>query len=158
MPIGKAPAELKGYLAPYPKDVQRAMTEGRVALAALVGPASELIYDATSAVCDGFSYTGGVRGIFVNLAAFKDHVTLVFGYGANLDDPDSRLSGGGKQVRHVRLRSAADLADPAIVALVRQSAEQAPRPEAAIEPSVVTKAYAGPKRRPSPAARRHRGG
>jgi hypothetical protein len=158
MTIGKAPAELNAYLAPYPKDVRRAMIEGRVALAALVGPASELIYDATNAVCDGFSYTGGVRGIFVNLAAFKDHLTLVFGYGAHLDDPDSRLSGGGKQVRHVRLRSAADLADPVIVALVRQSAEQAPRPEAAIEPSVITKAYAGPKRRPSPPARRQPGG
>ena len=133
------------------------MIEGRVALAALVGPASELIYDATSAVCDGFSYTGGVRGIFVNLAAYKDHVTLVFAYGVRLDDPDGRLSGGGRQVRHVRLRSAADLADPAIVALVRQAAEQAPRPEVATAPSVITKAYAGPKRRPGPPARRPRG-
>jgi hypothetical protein len=158
MTIGKAPAELNAYLAPYPKDVQRAMIEGRVALAALVGPASELIYDATNAVCDGFSYTGGVRGIFVNLAAFGDHVTLVFGHGAHLDDPDGRLSGGGTQVRHVRLRGAADLADPAIVALVRQSAERAPRPGAAMEPRVITKTYAGPKRRPSPPARRRRGG
>ena len=49
----------------------------------------------------------------------KAHVNLGFFRGATLADPDGRLEGTGKAFRHVKLRSVADVSDPAIVALIR---------------------------------------
>ena len=143
-----APSELVEFLAPYPESVREVMLEGRAALRSVIGAASELVYDATTAVCDGFSYTADVKGGFVNLAAYSDHATLVFGYGALLSDPEARLKGGGKQVRHMRLASAADILDPYVVGLIHEAEANAPKPSEPIEPRLVVKIYQGPKRRP----------
>ena len=125
------------------------MLEGRAYLLAQVEPVIELHYDATSAVCAGFAYTGDVKGLFVNLAAYADHVTLVFAHGVGLDDPEGRLNGSGSQVRHMRLAGMDSLRDPYVKALVAQASDRAPRPKDGVErSSIVNKVYAGPKRRP----------
>ena len=49
----------------------------------------------------------------------RNHVGLGFAYGRDLPDPKGRLEGTGKRMRHVKLRTAADAADPAIAALLR---------------------------------------
>ena len=46
-------------------------------------------YSAQSLVCD--------------IQKAKHHVSLGFGNGAALDDPDARLEGSGAQMRHVRI-------------------------------------------------------
>ncbi|MEP6754319.1 MAG: hypothetical protein ABJA67_02370 [Chthonomonadales bacterium] len=112
-------------------------------------PVVELHYDATVAVCAGFSYTGDLKGLFVNLAAYSDHVTLVFYWGAKLNDPEARLKGEGKQVRHLRLVDLDTLRDPYVVRLIQQASDNAPRPDGEIIERIVNKVYAGPKRRPS---------
>lgn len=48
----------------------------------------------------------------------KAHVNLGFFQGASLPDPEGRLDGTGKALRHVKLRAPADLADPALRALL----------------------------------------
>ncbi|MGV9011917.1 MAG: DUF1801 domain-containing protein [Flavobacteriales bacterium] len=47
------------------------------------------------------------------------HVTLGFNYGAELPDPTQLLEGTGKLFRHVKIRSARQLKDPALIALLR---------------------------------------
>jgi len=141
---------LEQFLQPYPDDVQRTMLEGNAILREMLQPVNEMVYDATSAVGAGFSYTGDLKGLFVNLAAYSKHVTLVFGRGKFLDDPLKRLKGEGSQVRHVRLASVEDLRDPYISGLIRQASEAAPRPVGPVIPTVVVKVYNGPKRRPRP--------
>ena len=126
------------------------MLSGRESLLKQLGPASELIYDATSAVCVGYSYTADVKGLFVNLAAYPKHVTLVFSYGAFLDDPAGVLKGEGKQVRHVRLSGIEHLEDPYLKALILLAEEQAKRPPVFIPARQIFKVYSGPKRRPNP--------
>jgi len=42
----------------------------------------------------------------------KEHVTFAFMRGAALSDPDQLLEGTGKGVRHVKLRSVADVKKP----------------------------------------------
>lgn len=49
----------------------------------------------------------------------KNHVNLGFNYGAELPDPEHLLKGTGKLFRHVKIRSADQLIDPALRALVR---------------------------------------
>lgn len=127
------------------------MRESRAVLKKRFKLAHELIYDATSAVCVGFAYTADTRGLFVNLAAYPKHVTLVFAWGIKLDDPEKLLSGAGKQVRHLRIAGAEDLKVPAVAALIRQAEAHAPRPIRPTKPTTIVKVYAGPKRRPAKA-------
>ncbi|MEO5585969.1 MAG: DUF1801 domain-containing protein [Flavobacteriales bacterium] len=47
------------------------------------------------------------------------HVTLGFNYGAELPDPSHLLEGTGKLFRHVKISSAEQFKDPALIALLR---------------------------------------
>src|SRR5688572_27556446 len=51
---------------------------------------------------------------FCWLAPASAHVVFGFYYGAELPDPDGLLAGTGRLMRHVKVRSAADLASPAL--------------------------------------------
>jgi hypothetical protein len=55
---------------------------------------------------------------FCWLAPAAKHLVFGFYYGAELPDPAGLLSGTGVRMRHVKVRSAADLAGPALRALV----------------------------------------
>jgi hypothetical protein len=145
------PVALVSFLAPYPRPVRELFLAGRSLLLDRLAPVVELHYDATSAVCAGFAYTGDLKGAFVNLAAYADHVTLVFAWGAKLSDAEHRLKGEGKQVRHMRLADLEALRDPYVLDLVRQASDAAPRPAGEVRHAIVVKVYEGPKRRPQPA-------
>jgi hypothetical protein len=144
------PAELVTFLRPYPADVRTLFLAGRALLFRRLRPIVELHYDATSAVGAGFAYTGDLKGLFVNLAAFSDHVTLVFAWGVKLKDPKKRLRGEGARVRHMRIEGIETLRDPYVLDLVDQSAAAAPRPEGKVRSGTVVKIYQGAKRRPKP--------
>jgi hypothetical protein len=148
----REPVELIEFLAPYPPEVQELALAARLRLLDLLGPISEIFYDAMSAVCSGFTFTGEVRDNFVNLAVYSDHVTLIFPHGAKLEDPLQRLKGTGTQVRHIRLVGLETLADPYVVDLIRKAEAMAPRPAEPVEPRTVVKVMKGPKRRPKPVA------
>src|ERR1700758_3161505 len=55
--------------------------------------------------------------------AGKEHVTFAFMRGAALSDPENLLEGTGKGVRHVKLRSVADVKKPGVKKLVVQAAK-----------------------------------
>ena len=144
------PVELISFLQPYPREVQELVLEGREFLIDLLSPVSEFHYDATSAVCAGFAYSSNVRDIFVNLAAYAKHVTLVFGYGATLHDLEGRLKGEGVQVRHIRLTKGMEtLRDPYVLGLIAQAVANAKRGQDPFVPERIIKIYEGKKRRPS---------
>jgi hypothetical protein len=143
--------ELVSFLAPYPPAVRDLFLAGRSLLLRRLRPVVELHYDATSAVGAGFAYTGDLKGLFVNLAAYSNHVTLVFMWGVKLKDREGRLRGEGKQVRHLRLAGLETLRDPYVLDLVDQASKNAPRPEGKVKNAIVVKVYKGPKRRPKPA-------
>lgn len=56
------------------------------------------------------------------LVPMPDHVRLGFERGVLLSDPAGLLRGTGTQVRHVELRTLADLRRPALAALLREAA------------------------------------
>ena len=144
--MGAEPAELIGFLAPYPLGVQELALEARSFLLKMLAPVSELHYDATSAVCAGFAYGSKTADVFVNLAVYPKHVTLVFGWGSSLSDPEKRLRGEGKRVRHLRLASIETLQDPYVLDLISQASNAAIR-KPDWQPERIIKIYNGPKRR-----------
>lgn len=64
-----------------------------------------------------------LNGPFSYIMDFSKHVNLGFPRGAELVDRFSFLEGTGKGMRHVKIRSTEDLADPAIAELVMVAVE-----------------------------------
>lgn len=55
---------------------------------------------------------------FCWLAPFTKHVVFGFYYGTELPDPEGLLEGTGNPMRHVKIRTSADLGNPALRSLV----------------------------------------
>src|SRR5262249_22340693 len=70
--------------------------------------AEEFLYSVYAQVIV-FKFPGQKRGAFCNIAAYSRHVNLVFFFGALLPDPHNLLKGTGKQMRHIRFDSPADV-------------------------------------------------
>ncbi len=86
----------------------------------------ELVPDAKEALHEGWKVVSYGRGTkFCAIAPHKGWVNLQFHAGAELEDPDARLGGTGKSMRHVRVSAPSDLEDAAIAALVRRAADRA---------------------------------
>lgn len=52
---------------------------------------------------------GNAATQFCGLFAYKNHVSLEFTNGAELEDPDNLLEGGGKHRRHLKMTVPADI-------------------------------------------------
>ena len=63
---------------------------------------------------------------FCYIAPFKKHLNLGFMYGAHLPDPDNLLEGVGADLRHIKIRSAADLEMPAVRRLIKEASNYLP--------------------------------
>lgn len=70
----------------------------------------------------GYRYRGAY---FCFVAPKRDVVLLGFEYGVELEDPDALLTGNGTQVRHVEIRSGADIDVRRLSRLIRQAANLA---------------------------------
>ncbi len=66
----------------------------------------------------GFGRAGEYKGLVFVVSAHREHVTLGLAGGAGLPDPAGLLEGTGKVHRHVKLRTADDLARPELRALL----------------------------------------
>jgi len=66
-----------------------------------------------------FDSNGTVCGFMTG----KEHVTFIFLRGAALPDPEGLLEGTGKSVRHVKVRTVADVKRPALKKLVVEAAK-----------------------------------
>ena len=64
---------------------------------------------------------------FCYIAPFKKHLNLGFFYGAHLPDPANLLEGKGRDLRHIQIRSAADLERPALRRLVEEASRYLPK-------------------------------
>ena len=59
---------------------------------------------------------------FCGVFAYAEHVSLEFGRGCDLDDAHGVLEGQGKFRRHIKLRTAADIATKHLADYIRQAA------------------------------------
>jgi hypothetical protein len=61
------------------------------------------------------------RGLVCYLSATKGYVTLGFFNGASLTDPEGRIEGTGKNMRHIKVRSLGDIRPEQYASWVREA-------------------------------------
>jgi hypothetical protein len=78
----------------------------------------------------GFTFIPGtIKGLIVAITLQKTYVNLMFSKGVELLPLDAAglLEGTGKLARHIKVRSAATLEQPAVRTLIEQAADRTPR-------------------------------
>ena len=149
-PVPPPRREYLEFLSAYEPEITALALAVRDLVLTEAPDAVELLYDAYNAVSAGYSFTGRPSDAFIHIAAYSQWVNLGFNRGADLDDPDGVLQGSGRQVRHIRIASTADLRKPVVRAFIKDAIRRAPRPDgkaAASGTSVVRAIYAN-RRRP----------
>jgi hypothetical protein len=84
---------------------------------------SEIIYE-TYCISNAFTFTGKQGQGFIHIATYAEHVNLGFDRGTELHDPNGKLKGTGKLIRHIRLNSIADVRDDSVIQLIAQAVSQ----------------------------------
>src|SRR5262249_26965952 len=97
-------------------------------LRALLPPSIEMVYDNYNFLVVGFSPTPRPSEAVMSLAIYARGMGACFLHGAKLPDPHGLLQGGGKQVRHVKIVTGAELTDPRVKELIDLAVARAPVP------------------------------
>lgn len=69
----------------------------------------------------GYGATTGYKGLKFTVAPFTGYVRLGIAGGASLPDPANLMQGTGKVHRHIKVKSPEQLADPALLDLLRSA-------------------------------------
>jgi hypothetical protein len=125
--MAKSPtAQLNGFLAKFTPEVARSAKDALARMRTRWPGAIELVYDNYNALAIGFAPTERASDAVFSIAVFPRWVTLCFlQNGPQLPDPKGLLKGSGKQVRHIRLLSTADIDGPDVGTLMKQGLELA---------------------------------
>jgi hypothetical protein len=115
------PAALVKFLKPYDRAIQKLALSVRSLVLEEMAPCHENIYDAYSAVSIGYGPTDRLSDGVFHIAVYTRHVNLGFNDGATLPDPLGILKGAGNQIRHITIKTPADLARPEIRSYVRRA-------------------------------------
>ena len=115
-------AQIESFLAKYSPAIATELRAARGRLRASFPRGHELVYDNYNALVFAFAATVRTSDAFLSVAGYPKWVTLFFLHGATLDDPSGLLQGAGSQVRSIRLRSAEQLAEQPVQALIEQAA------------------------------------
>jgi len=114
-------ARIATFLAKYTPAIEAQLRDARRRLRAHFPRGAEMVFDNYNALVFGIGASDSSRDSFISIAGYPKWVTLFFLNGAGLHDPDGLLEGDGKQVRGIRLKTPADLDDPAVAALIAQA-------------------------------------
>ncbi|PWU09718.1 MAG: hypothetical protein C5B51_05695 [Terriglobia bacterium] len=137
-------------IARYDEPVRKLALAARKLILEEAPQASELIYEVYT-IAAHFTFTGKAGDAFVFTTTHTNWVNLGFNYGSLLPDPQKRLQGEGKWIRHVRISKPGDLEAPGVRELVGSAiavAERGDGKKKAAGASVVrTKASASRSRR-----------
>jgi hypothetical protein len=115
------PAALVKFLKPYDRAIRELALSLRSLVLEEMAPCYENIYDAYNAVAIGYGSSDRLQDGVFHIAVYANHVNLGFNQGATLDDPLGILKGTGKRIRHITIKTPADLARPEIRAYVRRA-------------------------------------
>jgi Domain of unknown function (DU1801) len=121
----RPPPALIEFLTPYDRAIQKLALSLRSLVLEEMAPCYENIYDAYSAVAIGYGSSDRLQDGVFHIAVYANHVNLGFNHGATLDDPIGILKGTGKRIRHITIKTPADLARPEIRSYVRRARQLA---------------------------------
>ena len=104
------------FLARYAPEVQAISRRLRTLVKRAMPGAHEVLVDRHNHI--GYDYTPAPRDRIVYICPMTDYVRLGFMYGAHLNDPQQLLVGEGQRLRHIKVRSLKEAANPALRPLV----------------------------------------
>jgi hypothetical protein len=103
-------------IEPYSPETQKLVLTARKFVLQIIPKAMEMV-DTKSKVI-GFGFGTGYKDMICSLIPAKTWVTLGLAWGTELPDPQKLLEGSGKVHRHVKLKSEAELKNPALRAIL----------------------------------------
>src|SRR5262245_4994321 len=119
--------------------------------------AVEMVYDNYNWLVIGFGPTERPSEAIFSIVLTPRWVTLCFLQGAKLPDPQRLLKGGGKQVRHIRLKDETTLDESAVQALMTEAIARAATPIDETEPRrMISKSVSQTQRPRRPVAAKRR--
>jgi len=143
-----AEAQLESFIAKYEPEIAAQARSILARMRARLPGALELVYDNYNALAIGFGPTERASDAIFSIALFPRWVSLFFLHAEGLSDPQKVLRGTGKQARHVVLRGAQTLDDPAIQALMAEASKRATVPLDPAQPSRLVIKSISAKQRP----------
>ncbi|HEX3928119.1 MAG TPA: DUF1801 domain-containing protein [Gemmatimonadales bacterium] len=124
-----APSQvITAALGRYDPAIVKVVLAARRAMRRQFPGAVELVYDNYNALVFAYGPSEHASLAPFSLAAYPRWVNLFFFNGASLPDPLRLLQGSGRQVRSIRLASAAMLEDPPVQALLMAAVDRMPEP------------------------------
>ncbi|MGH7634730.1 MAG: DUF1801 domain-containing protein, partial [Gemmatimonadaceae bacterium] len=112
---------LETFIAKFSANDQTRIRAARRAMRQCLPGAFELVYDNYNFFVIGYGATERPSDAVISIAAQANRIAVCFLHGARLPDPAGILRGEGRQVRSIRLESAADIRRPEIQALIREA-------------------------------------
>ena len=109
-------SKIDELLARYPEQVRATASAARSFLKNALPDIAESVDESAKLL--GYSYGPGYKGLVCTLILSQKEVKLGIFRGTELPDPKRLMKGAGKVHRHVPLRSAADLEQPGLKALL----------------------------------------
>ena len=124
--IDRVEPDLEPLLADHSSTVREAFRALRALVLDVMPDASEQLDLPDHLLALGFGPPGGVRmrNLAIALIPHSAHVNVQLVDGADLPDPTGIVEGTGKRIRHVKVRDMADVARPALRALIAAQAER----------------------------------
>jgi len=134
------PSELLEFLTRYPPEVGEVFLAARDKVFGIAPEATEIVTNASYTVACGYTFTHSIKHAFLYVGAYSKHINIAFVFGASVPDPERRLKGDGKVMRHLSYQTVESLDDPYEDELMRQTILMSHRPEEPLVPkTVITK-------------------
>ena len=121
-------AQVTGFIAKFTPEIAAVIKAARAKMRRRLPNAVEMVYDNYNFLVFGFGPSDRASEAIFSIAAYARGVGLCFLHGAKLPDPGKVLQGGGKQVRWIKLPTAATLDQPAVQAMIATALAHAPVP------------------------------
>jgi hypothetical protein len=106
----------------------------------VIAPSNESVLDAY-VLAMNYGFSERMKDQVVYIGVYRKHINFGFHGGARMEDPEGVLEGSGKQLRHISIKSPADLGNP----IVRNYLERAVPDSAVRSDTLKIKIY--PSRR-----------
>ena len=130
------PRELIRFLKRFDPAIRELALDARELVLRELSPPNESILDVY-VLAMNYGFSERMKDQVVYIGVYTKHINLGFHWGARMADPAGVLEGKGKQMRHITIKSPADLGTPVISDYLRRAAP----PGAVPSKTLATKIY-----------------
>ena len=109
-------SDIEPFLAYYAPGIRDLAWKLRAVIRAVMPEAIEQLDRPAHLIGYGIDRT--YRGLICGITLHSAHINLMFARGTELPDPEHLLVGTGKRARHITIRQAAEIENPAVRALL----------------------------------------